>query len=64
MFAHPRWRLGALNAITVDAVGTSAKTVLAVLRQHAAALSLHEQARVERLVERDHAYFERKRGKR
>lgn len=64
VFAHPRSQLGTLNAITVDAVGTSAKTVLAVLRQHPVALSPEDRARIERLVERDHAHFQRERGKR
>ncbi len=64
VFAHPRSQLGAINAITVDAAGTSAKTVLAVLREHAVTLNPDDQARVERLIKRDHAYFERKRGKR
>ena len=64
LFAHPRSQLGALTATTVDAVGTSAKTVLAVLQHNPVAISPREQARLERLVERDHAYFERRRGKR
>lgn len=64
VFAHPRSRLGTLHAITVDAAGTSARTVLAILQRNTDTLSPDERAKVERLVEQDHAFYERKRGKR
>jgi hypothetical protein len=61
ILAHPKSETGSLNALTVDAVGCSAKTVLRLL-EDGATLSSQALADIERLIQRDHRYHDRRRS--